>query len=103
MSEKIKELNFIKQVERTAKRDAYLAAVRLMKQFGLETGIEFLKRKADGHTEFLNELPLVYDYATQTLVAKEIGIDGVKVHEAMESLAGYLDAEITPPAPEHER
>jgi hypothetical protein len=90
----MKERTFVKQVERTAKRDAYLTAIRYVKEFGLEHGLRVLKEKADSHTLYLSTMPLVYDYATQTLVTRENGIDGVKVDAAMSSLSKSIAEEI---------
>ncbi len=68
----IKEINFIKQVERTSKRDAYQTAIELIENFGQESALRFLKEKAKSHTEYLNSLPFDYDYATQSLVPKRV-------------------------------
>ena len=67
-----KETTFIKQVERTAKRDAYLLAHEQMEAgvYTKEDVLKYLKDKADGHTEFLNELPFEYDYSSQSLREK---------------------------------
>ena len=86
----IKEINFIKQVERTAKRDAYRTAARYIKHFGLEFGLKTIIEKADAHSEYLNSLPLVYDYATQSLQPKHVAIDGDKADEAMSGLLQEL-------------
>lgn len=90
MSKNIKEINFIKQVEITSKRNAYLAALMYLEHFDLEYAKKVIKTKAEGHTEFLDQLPFVYDYATQTLVEKKDGIDGAKVYEEMNSLMGAV-------------
>ncbi len=66
----IKEINFIKQVERTAKRDAYQKAIEYIEQFGEKFGLETLKEMMESHTKYLDGLPFEYDYATQTLVNK---------------------------------
>lgn len=66
----VKEINFIKQVERTAKRDAYEKAILYVKRFGIEDALVALKEKADLHSEYLKGLPFEYDYATQSLVNK---------------------------------
>lgn len=81
-----KEITFAKQIERTAKRDAYLAALRWLKHYPLDVAMRHLKEKADGHTEYLRELPLVYCYATQTLVTKDNGIDGAILDEKLGEL-----------------
>lgn len=94
----IKEINFIKQVERTAKRDAYLTAAMYIKQFGHEYGLKIINEKADGHTAYLDSLPLAYDYATQSLVTKENAIDGELVVEAMSDLAASIVSETKTPA-----
>lgn len=78
--ERVKEINFIKQVERTSKRDAYQAAY----SWGLSDNIDkatlmwFLKEKIEGHSEYLELMPLEYDYATQTLVPKRQLIESIK-------------------------
>jgi hypothetical protein len=92
-----KEITFTKQIERTAKRDAYLAAARYIKQFGLEYGMRIIVEKARGHTEYLDELPLAYDYATQTLVPKSDAIDGEKVDAFLTELGGGLRRELEKP------
>lgn len=86
-----KEITFIKQVERTAKRDAYLTAARYIKHFGLEFGLIAILDKANGHTEFLNTLPLEYSYATQTLESKTTAINGELVSEALDTLVGTIE------------
>lgn len=93
MSETVKEINFIKQVERTAKRDAYNTAVRYIEHFGPEQGLKIIKLKAAGHSEYLAELPLSYDYATQSLVEKSKAIDGQKVHEKLADLMNAIAGE----------
>jgi len=87
-----KEVTFTKQVERTAKRDAYLTALRYIKYYG-EGAAAILQQKADSHTAYLDTMPLVYEYSSQSLVLKATAIDGVLVHEAMDSLIGGLTDE----------
>lgn len=72
MSETIKEYNFIKQVERQSKHDAYEAAYCWGKSdyISKEDLMKFLKEKMQGHESYLKDLPFEYDYATQTLVPK---------------------------------
>lgn len=71
MSELVKESNFIKQVERTAKADAYETALDYLKNCNFEDAIRIIESKAKGHREFLNSLPTKYNYAWQTLVPKK--------------------------------
>lgn len=85
----MKEKTFMKQVERTAKRDAYLTAIRYIEMFGPKAA-DYLKDKAASHSQYLDNLPLVYDYATQTLVEKEIAIDGNKLDKAVRGLGNSL-------------
>ena len=65
-----KETTFAKQIERTAKADAYATAVRFLEKFSLEFAIKVLKEKRDSHREFLDGLPYAYNYATQSLGPK---------------------------------
>jgi len=67
-----KETTFIKQVERTAKRDAYLLAYEQGRAdlYTKEDVLRYLKEKAEGHTAYLNELPYEYDYSSQSLREK---------------------------------
>lgn len=90
MSEVIKEYNFIKQVERTAKRDAYETAASYIEQFGLDYGLKIIKEKAEGHSSYLAKLPLAYDYGTQSLVSKENAIDGSMVVKKMNELGTLI-------------
>jgi hypothetical protein len=85
-----KENTFIKQVERTAKRDAYETAAMYIEQFGLEFGLKTIREKADSHSEYLDSLPLDYDYATQSLKPKGTVPDGRLVMQAMAGLAGTI-------------
>lgn len=93
MSENIKEINFIKQVERTAKRDAYLTAIGYIRHFGLESGLRILQEKANSHSVYLASLPLAYDYSTQSLAVKESTIDGNLLAAAMSDLMNTVTAE----------
>lgn len=67
-----KEITFIKQVERTAKRDAYESVLHWAKNSSKEDIIYYLNRKLEGHNEYLNQLPYEYCYATQTLIPKTV-------------------------------
>jgi len=73
-----KEVTFTKQVERTAKRDAYLTALRYIKYYG-EGAAAILQQKADSHTAYLDTMPLVYEYSSQSLVPKATAIDALIV------------------------
>lgn len=66
-----KEITFIKQVERTAKRDAYQNVLSYLKNFTREQAIKIIELKEISHTAFLDTLPLQYDYSTQSLILKE--------------------------------
>lgn len=88
--DELRHTNFIKQVERTAKRDAYLTALRYLEMFDLPFALETIKMKADSHSAWLKDRPLVYDYATQELLPRGETIDGEKVHEALKEMAGKL-------------
>jgi hypothetical protein len=85
-----KDKTFIKQVERTAKRDAYETAAMYIEQFGLDYGLRTIKEKAASHSHFLDSLPLAYDYATQSLSAKGDAVDGRAVAAAMGNLSGNI-------------
>jgi hypothetical protein len=86
----IKEFNFIKQIERTAKRDAYETAIMYIEKFGHEYGLKILREKADSHSVYLDTLPFSYDYATQTLKAKGDVPDGRLVMQAVGNLADSI-------------
>ncbi len=72
MSDNFKEFTFPKQIERTAKHDAYEMVLCWARSENVSKAdiIWYLEMKVAGHKEYLNKLPLEYNYATQTLCAK---------------------------------
>lgn len=70
MSDKFKETTFIKQVERTCKRDAYESVLSWARNSDHAGILRYLQQKIDGHNDYLNSLPLEYNYGTQTLGPK---------------------------------
>lgn len=86
-----KENTFIKQVERTAKFDAYLQAIRILKYSTKEEALSYLLKKADNHRQYLAQMPLGYDFATQTLLPKEYCLNVDLISKAMESLQSCIE------------
>lgn len=66
-----KEITFVKQVERTAKRDAYQSVLLWAKNSTKEEIIYYLEKKIEGHNEYLSSLPFEYCYAEQGLSIKK--------------------------------